>query len=366
MATTAELAAMRRAIALSANAVGTTNPNPSVGAVLLDAAGAIVGEGVTQPVGGDHAEVVALRSAATRTQGATIVVSLEPCAHTGRTRPCTDAIVAAGVTRVVYAMTDPHPNAGGGGERLRDQGTSVESGVLADEAAHVLGPWIAAVTRRRPHLTWKYAATLDGRTAAENGTSKWITGEAARADAHRERSRVDAVIAGIGTVLADDPQLTVRDWPATRQPLRVVVDGDARTPPDARVLDDTAQTAIAIGNDADEHRVAALEAGGAEIIRLPRPAGRVDLSALLAVLFDREVMIALVEGGAMLATSFLRDGLVDRVVGYHAPLLLGAGTPMIGDLGIATLGDAVRLDLDAVSRVGDDVRIVSNVMTGSG
>jgi diaminohydroxyphosphoribosylaminopyrimidine deaminase/5-amino-6-(5-phosphoribosylamino)uracil reductase len=366
MASTAELAAMRRAIARSEELVGTTNPNPCVGAVVLDPSGQVVGDGVTQPVGGDHAEIGALRAAADRARGGTIVVTLEPCRHTGRTRRCTDAIVAAGVSRVVYALADPYVAAAGGGEQLRSQGVDVEADVLADEAARVLGPWIVAVARLRPHVTWKYAATLDGRTAAADGTSKWITGAAARADVHRERSRVDAVIAGIGTVLADDAHLTVRDWPAARQPLRVIVDGGARTPPAARVLDDVASTLIAVGGDADESRVTVLQSTGADVIRLPRRDGHIDLRALLAALYDRDVIIAMVEGGATLAASFLRERLVDRIVGYHAPLLLGAGTPVLADIAISTLAEAARLDLDEVSRVGDDVRIVARIKTGSG
>jgi diaminohydroxyphosphoribosylaminopyrimidine deaminase/5-amino-6-(5-phosphoribosylamino)uracil reductase len=357
---------MRRAIAHSLDLLGTTNPNPCVGAVVLDPRGQIVGEGVTQAVGGDHAEVVALDAAADQARDATIVVTLEPCAHVGRTARCVDAIVAAGITRVVYALTDPHHAAAGGGDELRRHGIDVEAAVLVDEARSVLGPWTTAVARSRPHLTWKYAATLDGRTAAADGTSKWITGAAARADVHRERFRVDAVIAGIGTVLADDPQLTAREWPATRQPLRVVVDGEARTPTSARVLDGESRTLIAVGDQVDDTRVAALRAAGAEIIRLPRRDDRLDLGALLSALYDRDVILALLEGGATIAASFLANGLVDRVVGYHAPLVLGAGASLIADVGIASLGDAIRLDLDDVARVGDDVRIVASVTTRSG
>jgi diaminohydroxyphosphoribosylaminopyrimidine deaminase / 5-amino-6-(5-phosphoribosylamino)uracil reductase len=242
----------------------------------------------------------------------------------------------------------------------------VEAQVLAAEASRVIGPWVTAVGRGRPHVTWKYAATLDGRTAALDGSSQWITGEAARADVHRERFRVDAVIAGVGTVIADDPHLTARDAPATRQPLRVVVDSDARTSPSARVLDGAAPTLVAVADDAPPSRLEGLQAAGAEVLRLPRRDGHVDLSALLRALYDREVVIALLEGGATLAGSFVRGGLVDRIVGYHAPLMLGAGAPTIADLGVTTLTDAIRLDLDEVDRIGNDVRIVSRVTTGSG
>jgi diaminohydroxyphosphoribosylaminopyrimidine deaminase / 5-amino-6-(5-phosphoribosylamino)uracil reductase len=361
MASPAELAAMQRAVHVSADALGSTNPNPCVGAVVVDKDGRIVGEGVTQPVGGAHAEVGALRAAGELARGATIVVTLEPCAHTGRTQPCTEAIIAAGIARVVYAFDDPHPAAAGGAERLRAAGIEVETGVLTDAAAQVLGSWLFAIGNGRPHLTWKYAATLDGRTAAVDGTSRWITGDAARIDVHHERAMVDAVIVGVGTVLIDDPSLTVRDWPTTRQPLRVVVDSAARTPATAAVLDAAASTLVAVGADAGAEQVAALQERGADVIRLARPDGRVDLVALLGALYQREVCLTMLEGGPTLAASFVRDRLVDRVLGYHALALLGAGVPLIGDFGVSTLAGARRLALDEVSRLGDDVRMVSRV-----
>src|SRR3954463_9545270 len=284
MATPAETAAMQRALALAVQAVGSTNPNPAVGAVVLSADERVVGEGHTAPIGGPHAEVVALEAAGADAVGGTVVVTLEPCRHVGRTGPCTDTIGAAGIRRVVFAVGDPHGDAAGGAEVLRAAGIDVESGVLAPggEAGlapgvraagmdvepgvpaaggeSVLAPWLTAVRRRRPHLTWKYAATLDGRTAAADGTSRWITGPDARTDVHRLRARSDAVLVGIGTVLADDTALTVRDWPTRRQPLRVVVDGKARTPLSARILDDAAPTLVAVGPDADSDRVSKLRA----------------------------------------------------------------------------------------------------------
>src|SRR3954447_6714302 len=353
--------AMRRAIALAAEAVGRTNPNPAVGAVVLDAEGTSVGEGATQPVGGPHAEIEALRAAGPRARGATLVVTLEPCRHAGRTPACTDAIVAAGVRRVVYAIADPHDVAAGGAEALRSAGVDVEGGVLADEAAADLGSWLVAVRRRRPHLTWKYAATLDGRTAAADGTSRWITGADARTDVHRLRARSDAVLVGIGTVLADDTALTVRDWPTQRQPLRVVVDGKARTPLSARILDDAAPTLVAVGTDAEPDRVSKLRAAGTEVLELPRHDGRLDLHALLAELYEREALQLLLEGGATLAGSFVRQRLVDKVVGYHAPALLGAGPPVLADAGVTTLAAALRLHLHDVRQLGDDVRVEATV-----
>jgi diaminohydroxyphosphoribosylaminopyrimidine deaminase / 5-amino-6-(5-phosphoribosylamino)uracil reductase len=359
MATDAERAAMLRAVTLANTALGTSNPNPAVGAVVLDASGEVLAEGATRPAGQEHAEIVALAAAGDRARGATLVVTLEPCRHTGRTGACTDAIQAAGISRVVYAVSDPHDEASGGGELLRAAGADVEGGVLAEEASRDLEPWLMAVQRRRPHVTWKYAATLDGRTAAADGTSRWITGADARRDVHRLRALSDAVVVGIGTVLADDATLTVRDWPATRQPLRVVVDGKARTPVSARVLDSSAPTLVAVGVDADRTRVAALRDTGVEVVELPRSEGRLDLGALLATLFEREVLQVLLEGGATLAGSFVRERLVDRVVGYQAPALLGAGPPVLAEAGVATIADTLRLQVVDVSRVGEDVRVVA-------
>src|SRR4051794_7758326 len=288
MAGAHESDAMRRAVELARTALGRSNPNPAVGAVVLDAAGDEVGRGATQPAGGAHAEVVALAAAGERARGGTLVVTLEPCSHVGRTGPCTDVILAAGVARVVYAASDPTV-AGGGSGVLARAGVSVEAGVLAAEAQVDLGPWLTGVRRQRPHVTWKYAATLDGRTAAADGTSRWITGPEARRDVHRLRLLADAVVVGIGTVLADDPHLTVRDWQAARHPLRGVGDGLARPPASSHVVDDAAPSLVAVGVDADPERVKRLRETAAEVVELPREHGRLDLGALLAVLFDREV-----------------------------------------------------------------------------
>jgi len=361
MATPAEVDAMRRAIALAAEAVGRSNPNPAVGAVVLDVNGQIVGSGNTAPVGGPHAEIVALDEAGNSARGGTLVVTLEPCRHVGRTAPCTDAVIAAGVSRVVFGVADPHDAAAGGGEVLAGAGIDVESGVLADGVRVDLEPWLVAVRRRRPFLTWKYAATLDGRTAAADGTSRWITGVEARRDVHRLRAQCDAVLVGIGTVLADDTALTVRDWPAVRQPLRVVLDGKARTPLSAQILNTSAPTLVAVGTDAEAERVKALRDTGAEVVELPRLDGRLDLRALMAALHEREALQLLLEGGATLAGSFVRERLVDRVVGYHAPALLGAGPPVLNDAGVTTLSGALRLVVGDVARVGTDVRVTATV-----
>ena len=361
MATAAEHAAMQRAIELARAALGSSNPNPAVGAVVLDVDGNVAGEGKTQPVGGNHAEIEALTAAGDRARGGVLVTTLEPCRHQGRTGACTEAIIHARIRRVVYAIGDPHDRAGGGAEALRAAGLDVEADVLTDEALVDLEPWLLATRRRRPFVTWKYAATLDGRTAAADGTSRWITGPESRRDVHRLRAESDAVLVGIGTVLADDTSLTVRDWPTSRQPMRVVVDGKARTPLSALILDDSAPTMIAVGAMADERRVKVLAGAGAEIVEAPGPDGRVDLGALLAALFDRSARLLLVEGGARLASSFVRERLVDRIVGYHAPALLGAGPPVLADAGIPTISAAVRLDICDVTQLGADVRITTRV-----
>lgn len=347
----AELRAMRRAVELASRGGPATRPNPEVGCVVLDAAGQVAGEGWHERAGGPHAEVVALTAAGPRARGGTAVVTLEPCAHTGRTGPCTRALLDAGIARVVYAVADPTAQAGGGAQALAAAGVDVVGGVLEGEAAQGNARWLTSVREQRPWTTWKFAATLDGRSAAADGTSRWITSAQARADVHRLRGEVDAVVAGVGTVLADDPQLTVRDAagaPAGPQPLRVVVDTEGRTPKDARVRDDAAPTWVAT----------AVELGrGAD--------GRVDLTALAASLYQRGVQSVLLEGGPTLAGAMLRAGLVDRVVGYVAPALLGAGPAALADAGIGTIADALRLELDDVTRVGPDVRFTARIPTSS-
>lgn len=345
MASPTEIAAMHRAVRLAARGSATTRPNPVVGAVVLDATGTVVGEGWHVRPGGEHAEVVALSNAGERASGGTVVVTLEPCNHTGRTGPCARALVDAGVRRVVVAVADPTEEARGGATTLRAAGIDVETGVLAAEAEAVNERWLTAARRGRPWVVWKVAATLDGRVAAADGTSRWISSPQARADTHALRAACDVIIAGSGTVLADDPRLTVRDGadnPLADQPLRVVVDTHGRTPPAARVRDDTAETWVAtaaeVGADAS---------------------GCVDLIALMRELHRRGHTAALLEGGPRLAGSFLRDGLVDEIVAYLAPTLLGAGRPALEGTGVATLADALALDIVDVRRVGPDVRIAA-------
>ncbi|GAB7034774.1 bifunctional diaminohydroxyphosphoribosylaminopyrimidine deaminase/5-amino-6-(5-phosphoribosylamino)uracil reductase RibD [Streptomyces sp. NPDC021749] len=364
MATAApvETAAMRRAIELAARGLGHTSPNPVVGCVILDSHGRTVGEGWHQRAGGPHAEVHALRAAGERARGGTALVTLEPCNHTGRTGPCAQALIDAGIARVVYAVPDPTPAATGGAVTLAEAGIDVEGGLLADEAAAGNEAWLTAVLRGRPFVLWKYAATLDGRIAAADGTSRWISSPESRADVHRLRAAADAVIVGSGTARADDPQLGARISGLTddeiSQPLRVVVDsGATAVKAGARVLDGTAPTLIAVAEDAD---AAHLE-GLAPLVRLPRAAGGPGLSipALLAALYERDVRSVLLEGGPTLAGAFLAARAVDKVVGYLAPVLLGAGPAAVGDAGITTLAQALRLDVTDTRRLGPDLRITA-------
>ncbi|SDF42626.1 diaminohydroxyphosphoribosylaminopyrimidine deaminase /5-amino-6-(5-phosphoribosylamino)uracil reductase [Blastococcus fimeti] len=329
-----ERAAMARARELGAAALGTTSPNPAVGAVILAADGSVAGEGATQPPGGPHAEVQALAAAGERARGGTAVVTLEPCAHTGRTGPCADALIEAGVARVVVAVPEPTQLAGGGAERLRAAGVAVELGVEQDEAElGALGPWLTGVREHRPQVIWKVAATLDGRVAAADGSSRWITGEQTRAAVHRLRATCDAVVVGSGTAVTDDPQLTVRDADgrnADRQPLRVVVDRRGRLPETARVLDDAAPTLVS---------------------RAASPA------ELLAELYERDVRRVLLEGGPTLAAAFLAAGLVDEAVVHLAPKLLGAGPSLVGDLGITSITGALSLETVEILPSGGDVQL---------
>jgi diaminohydroxyphosphoribosylaminopyrimidine deaminase/5-amino-6-(5-phosphoribosylamino)uracil reductase len=262
------------------------------------------------------------------------VVTLEPCAHTGRTGPCTAALIAAGVAKVVYGVDDPNPEAAGGAAKLRAAGIEVVSGIEAHAAASgALRPWLHAVRAGRPYVTWKFAATLDGRSAAADYTARWITSAPSRADVHRLRGTVDAILVGSGTVLVDDPHLTVRDGErlAERQPLRVVLDRRHRVPDDARVLDDAAETVV-----------------------LDTAAPQFALKAL----YDRGVRHVLLEGGPTLAGAFVEARCVDEVVAYLAPTLLGAGPAALGDAGIGTLADAVLLEVESVVRLGADIKIV--------
>ncbi|MFI1940497.1 bifunctional diaminohydroxyphosphoribosylaminopyrimidine deaminase/5-amino-6-(5-phosphoribosylamino)uracil reductase RibD [Streptomyces purpureus] len=357
MATAADIDAMRRAIALAARGLGATSPNPVVGCVLVDATGRIVGEGHHQRAGGPHAEIHALRAAGDRARGATAYVTLEPCNHTGRTGPCAQALIEAGVRRVVYAVGDPNPQATGGAETLRAAGTEVLGGLLADEAEAGNIAWLTSVRLGRPFVRWKYAATLDGRIAAADGTSRWISSPESRADVHRLRAEADAVIVGSGTARADDPHLAVRGIEGAVQPLRVVVDTDATAvKPGARVLDDAARTVIAVADDIPVEDTTHFP----ETWRLTRAPGRgLDIPELLAMLHQQEIRSVLLEGGPTLAGAFVAAGAVDQIVGYLAPALLGAGPTALADAGITTISDALRLEVTEAVRIGPDLRITA-------
>ena len=333
---------MRRAAELAL--LGDALPNPLVGCVLLAPDGSVVGEGFHPRAGGPHAEVVALAAAGEKARGGTAVVTLEPCRHTGRTGPCTQALLDAGVTRVVIGVQDPYEPAAGGAEELKMQGISVtvlESGELREAIEDGNRVWLTATRRRRPFVTFKAGMTLDGRVAAADGTSRWITSPESRADVHRLRARVDTMMVGIGTVLADNPQLTVRldDQLFGPQPLRVVLDSQHRTPATARVLDDAAETLIATADD------------------FPGPDGRVDPEKLLAELYRRGRRHVLLEGGPRLAAGLLDAGLIDEILLYVAPLALGAGRAVLEGGKVATLADAHHAALREVNTIGPDVRL---------
>jgi diaminohydroxyphosphoribosylaminopyrimidine deaminase / 5-amino-6-(5-phosphoribosylamino)uracil reductase len=352
---------MERALELARRGLYSTPPNPAVGCVLVRD-GRIVGEGYHRRTGGPHAEVFALEAAGANAHGATAYVSLEPCTHFGRTPPCAPALLAAGVARVVCALRDPNPLVGGSGlEQLEQAGVAVESGVLAEEAAELNRGFLRRMASGRPWVTLKIAASLDGRTALADGMSRWITGEAARADVQKLRARASAVLTGIGTVLADDPSLTVRG-PALelegRRPLRVVLDSGLRIARGARVLDGAAPALVFTAREAMS-RARDLEQGGARIETLPARAGRLDLAALLDRLGKLECNELLVEAGATLAGGFLGAGLIDELVLYVAPCVLGdAARPMFVLPPIARMEDRRDFRVHDVSRIGDDLRFV--------
>ena len=322
-------AAMAAAIEQSERVKGRTYPNPPVGAVILDRDGEIAGVGATAPTGGPHAEVLALRRAGQRAAGGTAVVTLEPCNHFGRTPPCVDALLDAGIAAVAYAVADPNPAAAGGAARLTAAGVQVTAEVLAAEVSGgPLREWLHKQRTGKPHVTWKFAGSVDGRSAAADGSSQWITGEAARADLHRRRAAADAIIVGTGTVFADDPALTARlpdGSLADHQPLRVVV-GMREISPDATVLNDDSHTMVIRTRDPHE---------------------------VLQALSDRTDVF--LEGGPTLAGAFLRAGAVDRILAYVAPILLGGPVSVIDDVGVTNISQAHRWRFDGMAPVGPDV-----------
>ncbi|MGI9162611.1 MAG: bifunctional diaminohydroxyphosphoribosylaminopyrimidine deaminase/5-amino-6-(5-phosphoribosylamino)uracil reductase RibD [Mycobacterium sp.] len=320
---------MRQAIGAAQAAKGRTYPNPPVGAVILDRDGIPAGVGATMPVGGAHAEVLALRAAGERAAGGTAVVTLEPCDHHGRTPPCTEALIEAGIAAVVYAVADPDPAAAGGADRLRAAGMTVTEGPCADEvAAGPLREWLHKQRTGSPHITWKFATSIDGRSAAADGSSQWITSEAARADLHRRRAAADAIVVGTGTVFADNPSLTARNpdgTPASQQPLRVVV-GEREISPASLVLSDDSATLLLRTRDPNE---------------------------VIRALADRTDV--LLEGGPTLAGAFLRAGVVHRILAYVAPILLGGPVTAVDDVGVVSIAGALRWHYDGVEQIGPDL-----------
>ena len=363
---------MTRAIALARSAMGSTSPNPAVGAVIVNETG-VVGEGFTRPPGQAHAEIGALNQAGHAAAGATLYCTLEPCCHHGRTPPCTDAIIAAGIGRVIYAVTDPNPRvSGGGAAALRSAGIEVEC--RSNPCAELLYEAFAKhVTTGLPFVVAKFAMSLDGKIATRTGDSQWITGPNARARVQQMRKELDGIMVGIGTALADDPQLTARDdngdpLPADLQPFRIVVDSDARTPVGARMLRQPGRTLIATAADPNSSRSAALQDAGAEVLSFPGTDGRVNLSGLLAYLGQQGVVSVLVEGGGGVLGAMLDARLIDKVSVFLGPMLIGgaaARSPIEGN-GATTMSDVLRLERMTTESIGPDWLITGYPARGGG
>jgi diaminohydroxyphosphoribosylaminopyrimidine deaminase/5-amino-6-(5-phosphoribosylamino)uracil reductase len=355
-------ALMARAVALAARGRDTATPNPSVGCVIAKG-GRILGEGWHARAGEPHAEAMALAACPASPEGASVYVTLEPCGHFGRTPPCADALVAAKVARVVAALDDPNPLVKGKGfAALRAAGIRVETGLLAAQAREIHLGFFARMSRGRPWMRVKSAASLDGRTALANGESQWITGEAARRDVHALRARSCAMLTGIGTVLRDDPELTVRHVPCTRQPRRVVIDSRLDLPPGARIL--TGEPPLVLTVSEDRERRKALEARGAEVVVVPAEGAKTDLAAVARLLAERGFNEVMVETGAKLNGSLLRAGVVDEIVLYLAPMLLGdAAQGLFALPAFDGLAAAPRPRVVDVRAVGADIRITARLET---
>ena len=356
---------MQQALALAAGAVGMSEPNPRVGCVIASADSArILGQGCTQAVGGPHAEIMALRDAralGSDVRGATAYVTLEPCSHQGRTGPCCDALVAAGISKIVASVQDPNPLVSGEGfRRLRAAGIQVQVGPGAAESRELNIGFFSRMIRGTPWLRMKIAASLDGKTALDNGASQWITSEAARTDGHAWRARAGAVLTGIGTLVEDNPRLDVRLVPAQRQPDAVVVDSRLETPPDANIFM-AGRRLFIYAAVRDAQREAALQARGATVVYLPGPGGKVDLTAMLRDLAQREINELHVEAGHKLNGSLIREGLVDELLVYLAPKFVGQGRQMAHFGPLADLADIVGFEYVSNDRVGPDLRLVARI-----
>jgi diaminohydroxyphosphoribosylaminopyrimidine deaminase / 5-amino-6-(5-phosphoribosylamino)uracil reductase len=361
-ATPATPAPMLEALELAAQAIGLSEPNPRVGCVIVAPDGRTIGRGFTQAAGQAHAEVMALRDAQAHGEtlrGATVYVTLEPCSHHGRTPPCCDALIAAGVARVEFAVSDPNPQVSGAGqERLRAAGIEVRTGPCADAARELNIGFFSRMQRGRPWVRLKAAVTLDGRTALPDGTSQWITGEEARRDGHLFRKRAGAVLTGVGTVRDDDPRLDVRHVDTAVQPRRVIVDSRLDTPLSARILQPPGAVLIYAAH-AEPQRVEALRALGADVQLIAGPGGKVDLPRALQDLAQRGVNELHVEAGHKLNGSFVREGLVDEFLIYMAPVLFGQGRELAAFGPLERIVDAPHLRLIDVARIGDDLRILA-------
>ena len=351
---------MSRALQLARSALGTTSPNPSVGAVIVRES-TVVGEGHTLPAGQHHAEIGALLQAGPAARGSTLYCTLEPCCHQGRTPPCTDAIINAGIARVIYAVRDPNPRVAGGGESaLRAAGIAVEHQPDPD-SEELYEAFARHITTGLPFVVAKFAMSLDGKIATRTGASQWITGPQARARVQQMRKELDGIMVGIGTTLTDDPQLTARDpdghpLPSDLQPVRIVVDSQGRTPTNARMLREPGRTVIATGANVDRSRISALEEAGADVREFPGPDGRVQLSALLRSLGDDGLVSVLVEGGGEVMGAMLDAGLIDKVHAFVAPKLIGgagASSP-IGGNGATVMADVWNLDRARSEQIGPD------------
>lgn len=356
---------MNQALEQATQALFLSNPNPRVGCVITAPDGRVLGQGFTQQAGGPHAEVMALRDAAAagnEVRGGTAYVTLEPCSHQGRTGPCCDALIAAGIAKVVASIADPNPLVSGQGfARLRAAGVEVTVGPGAEGSRELNIGFFSRMLRGTPWVRIKAAASLDGTTALANGQSQWITSPAARADGHAWRARACAVLTGIGTVLDDDPRLDVRDVTTPRQPHLVVVDSHLQTPLDARLFSIAGRTCLIYTASDDAARKAALESRGAAVIHLPNPYGKVDLGAMLQDLGQRSINELHVEAGHKLNGSFLREGLADEMLLYLAPKVLGPGLGMAQLAPKETLAEGLALEYRSVDRIGPDLRIVARI-----
>ena len=359
---------MRDALRLAARGRGRTSPNPLVGAVIVKR-GKVVGRGYHHRAGTPHAEIHALVDAGAAAAGSDVYVNLEPCAHHGRTPPCSDALIAAGVRRVFVGMVDPNPLVNGAGiARLRGAGIEVIEGVLGAACAAINEAFVTFIQRGRPHITLKSAITLDGRVASRSGHARWVSGPGARKAGHKLRNDLDAIIVGSGTLLADDPQLDCRDVRGGRDPIRVIFDSRLRTAPTARVValaeTSTAPTWVVTTRRAPASRARVLEARGVEILRVASKAGHVDVAAGLKALGDRGVVSALVEGGPTLAGALWTARCVDRLVTFIAPKVLGdpAALPMIAGPPAPTMASATEISEVSVRRVGSDIMIAGRVL----